>query len=36
MKKSLGPGERVESDDGYRGENKYVDISYHSYGSKFG
>ena len=34
MKISLGPGERVESDDVYRGEHNYIDLPYHSYGSK--
>ena len=34
MKMSLGPGERVETDDGYRGEHNYIDLPYHSYGSK--
>ena len=34
MKMSLGPGERVEEDDGYRGEHNYIDLPYHSYGSK--
>lgn len=33
MKGKLGMGERVEADDGYRVEIKYVDLPCHGYGS---